>query len=302
MKNIKLAVLGGDRRQAALVGWLAAHGAYVSVFGIPPEFLPRGDNIKLCETLDTVLEDADAVILPLPVSGDGIFLNCQLCRTAEPPRISDIFMSVGHIPVLGGRFSPPLKKEADCLGIRIIDYFESEELMIRNSVLASEGAVSVAMNELDVSLCCSRCAVTGYGRLARTLAPMLKSLGSGVTVAARKSIDLAWAAAYGFETLKIGTLPDGKSTLTALCEGYDVVFNTVPYWLFDDALLSSFPGETLIVDLASAPGGADPAAVQRYGIRVIRALSLPGRYAPKSAGYLLGEYINEILKREGLGE
>ncbi len=296
--DIKLAIMGGDRRQSSLAERMVEYGATVSVYGTPTD-LSDVSSVNFCQTYEDALDGADAIILPLPVSGDGVYLSCPTLDSNKP-RLCEIFRAANGRPILGGRFSPTVKSEAERLGARLLDYFDSEELKVRNSVLASEGAVSVAMNELDVAIFGSRCAITGYGRLAKTLAPMLRALGAEVTVAARKSIDIAWAAAYGFDTLRIGVERDGSSTLTSLCKGYDVIFNTVPYWLFDRDLLEKLSSKTLIVDLASAPGGFDSKAAEEYGTRTIRALSIPGRYAPVSAGRLIAEFVVEILKRENI--
>lgn len=297
MNSLKVSLLGGDLRQAALAGFMAGRGADVRVFGISPLYLP--DNITVCRDLECITEAAETVILPLPVSGDGIYLNCPLDSQTPPVKLVDILKLCREKRVFGGRCSPAVKKRAEDLGVSLIDYFDSEELKIANSVLAAEGALSVAMNELKVSVFGSRSAVVGYGRIGRALSPMLKSLGSRVTVAARKSTDLAWADASGFDTLRLN-VKDGKSSLCALASGYDVIFNTVPYWLFDENVLSCFKGkrDCILIDLASAPGGVDTGAAERFGINVIKALSLPGRYAPYSAGRIIGECIMNILDKE----
>ena len=56
--------------------------------------------------------------------------------------------------------------------------------------------------------------------------------------------------------------------------------------------------KAFIIDLASRPGGVDSDAALRYGIRVIRALSLPGKVAPISAGRILADCVLRQL-REG---
>ena len=296
--EIKLAILGGDRRQSALAVKMSEYGATVSTFGTDILGLSGAQEVMVCRDLGTCFDGADAIILPLPASGDGERVSCPV--SGEIIELDDVFRLAEKRPIFGGRFSPGVKRSAEKSGARLIDYFDSEELKIRNSVLASEGAVSVAMNELDVALFGSKCLVTGYGRLAKTLAPMLRALGAQVTVAARKSLDLAWAAAYGFGTMKLGIKKNGESTLTDLSPNIDVIFNTVPSWIFDRSVLEVILPQTLIVDLASAPGGVDPTAARELGRRVVTALSLPGKYAPVSAGRLLGEHILELLKQEGL--
>jgi dipicolinate synthase subunit A len=185
--------------------------------------------------------------------------------------------------------------EAARLGVRLYDYFDSEELKIKNAYLTAEGAVSLAMNELDLAIAGSRTAVVGYGRIGKFLARMLASLDSSVTVAARKPTDLAYAAGFGLDTLKI-TSRDGRSSLCDLADCH-VIFNTAPHWLFDSAVLPELSPDTLIIDLASAPGGVDPEAAGKYGIRVISALGLPGKYAPLTAGRYVGEAIVELIPK-----
>ena len=67
----------------------------------------------------------------------------------------------------------------------------------------------------------------------------------------------------------------------ALCEfpscvgEFDVIFNTVPSLLFTRDVLKRIKKDTLIIDLASRPGGVDFSAAKELGLRVIWALSLP---------------------------
>ena len=55
-------------------------------------------------------------------------------------------------------------------------------------------------------------------------------------------------------------------------------------------------GKPLLVDLASRPGGVDDAAAEKIGIRVIHALSLPGKAAPRAAGEIMKNTIYNILE------
>ena len=81
---------------------------------------------------------------------------------------------------------------------------------------------------------------------------------------------------------------------------YDVIFNTVPARLFDKEIIDELPPDVLLIDLASVPGGVDFAAAKDRGIKAIWALSLPGKYAPESAGKIIGETLLEYFEREGI--
>ena len=51
-----------------------------------------------------------------------------------------------------------------------------------------------------------------------------------------------------------------------------------------------------MIDLASKPGGVDFEAAKRLGVRVIWALSLPGKVAPITAGEIIKDTVLNILK------
>lgn len=105
------------------------------------------------------------------------------------------------------------------------------------------------MEELAVTLHGARVLVIGYGRLGKLLAHRLSGLGAKVSVSARKYADLAWAEAYGYGVEHTGQLEGW------LC-GYDLIINTVPAQVLDEAALADLHQGCLVIDLASKPGGA----------------------------------------------
>ena len=52
--------------------------------------------------------------------------------------------------------------------------------------------------------------------------------------------------------------------------------------------------DSLVIDIASVPGGVDFQAAKKAGIPVIHALGLPGKYAPKSSACLLVDIFLSI--------
>ena len=298
--NVKLAILGGDLRQLSIARHLSELGFDSTVWGIGRCEDEIGDCVRCLDWKDAVT-GCRAIILPLPASADGVTVNCPLNDGSQQPlSLSILFETISpDTLIIGGKFTPAVVNLAQSKGRRIIDYFESEELQIKNTVPTAEGAIAIAMNELPVTIDGSKMAVVGYGRVGKMLADKLYALGADVTVAARKGRDLAWAKSHRYDTLKIETRR-GASSLLSLGVGYDVIFNTVPYWLFDKSILSRLDTNTLIIDLASAPGGVDSKAAGECGVRVIWALSLPGKCAPFTAGKIICESINDILLSEGV--
>jgi dipicolinate synthase subunit A len=58
------------------------------------------------------------------------------------------------------------------------------------------------------------------------------------------------------------------------------------------------PVHTLIIDLASKPGGTDFRYAEKRGIKAILTPGLPGIVAPKSAGVILANVLTQLLKED----
>ena len=134
---------------------------------------------------------------------------------------------------------------------------------------------------------------TGDAAFADPLARRLLALGAQVTIAARKHADLAWASSEGFSALPFDQIAGEIAT-------YDLVCNTVPAVVLDEATLRRMNPKSLLIDLASKPGGVDFSAAADLGVKVIWALSLPGKTAPVSAGLAVQSTIYNILTELGV--
>ena len=293
-KYRKIVFLGGDRRHAVAARRLSGYGK-VSCLGIPEEIVKMKD-IRCERDLDAAIEGAEAIILPLPASSDGVHLNAPLDNELSLLKLGSILKKAEvTAKIFGGRLPPEFVLSAERQGITVIDYFESESLQIKNAYTTAEAAVSIAMNTLSRNLRGARFAVTGYGRISRHLCRLLLSLGARVTVAARKEEQLAWARCEGCDTINIA---EGSSEIMSLAHGYDLIFNTVPHWIFDRDFLLAADKNTPMIELASAPGGIDVCAAKELSVNVIWATSLPGKYAPESAGEHIAESLIEIICKE----
>lgn len=278
-------ILGGDHRQEKLAGLLAEDGHDVHTFALDQADLPK----EITQETDlTDLPKADCVILPLPVIQDSPYLNTPLSAFRHPvPPLLPHF-TPGQT-LVGGLVSPWFYRVCAENNLGIQDYFQREELAIANAVPTAEGAVSIALQDLAVTLHNARALVLGYGRVGKLVAQRFAALGAHVTVAARRFEALAWAEAYGHQTLALQGLAG------YLC-GFDVVINTIPTQILTRELLEDLKPDCLVIDLASKPGGVDLFAATDLGVRVVWALSLPGKVAPVSAALALKNTIYNMLR------
>ncbi len=290
---MKLAVLGGDQRQVFMVRRLAEAGHEVFVWGLGACGGEVGDA-RVCEGWDAAVRASDAVILPLPVSLDGVRVHCPLQSEDVFLRIPALLDVVGDRLLLGGRFTDAMRGVAEQKGGRWIDYFESEVLQLKNALPTAEAAISIAMHELPVTLDGSAVAVLGFGRIGSLLAEKLHGLGARVTVFARRSEQLALAALHHHAAARLGC-KEGSTVAESLPARCRVIFNTVPQRILGVDQLKRLPKNCLLIDLASAPGGVDHNAAAKLGLKSIWATALPGRCTPESAGLILADVIEEIL-------
>ena len=287
MQEYVVAVLGGDKRMDFAARELARRGYAVREWG-----RSDGDSVTAFARIAREwLADVDALMLPLPTSFDGAHLSTPLLKECEKLRMETLFCAAPDKVWLAGRFSESLRVRADRENIRWIDYFDEEILQLKNALPTAEGAIEIAMRELPVVLDGTKIAIIGYGRIGEVLAAKLALLGAEVTVYARRPDVCTRAELMGHKSVRI--LQEVPLLIEADTR---VIYNTVPHRLFDRATLQKLSKRCLIIDLASAPGGVDTAAAEELGIRSIWATALPGKYAPESAGIILGETAHSILQ------
>ena len=284
-------------RQAVLARRLSSMGFEVAVWGISKN-CDIGECVR-CAQMSDAVRSADAIVLPLPVSRDGVTLNCPLYK-GEPPRLSEILLYAEPDTVLlGGKIDRAYTSKATKAQLSVIDYFECEELQIKNAVPTAEGAIAIALDELPITVFGANAAVVGYGRVGKAVAKLLGAMGAKVSIAARSGEQLAYAETNGFTPIPLKKTADEKNPLSALSE-CDVIFNTVPYTVFTNDVLSSLSPSTLIIDLAGDDGGVDRGAAEAIGIKTIWALSLPGKVAPFTAAGIICDCVLELLRERGV--
>lgn len=274
-------VLGGDLRQAYLARSIAADG-----YPVLASCLEKAPGLEALEQVgpEELARRCQVVLLPLPATRDGRFLNTPL--SGQLVALEDSFAGLfAGRRVLGGML-PKLTATSPRWGqADTADYFQREELLTGNAVLTAEGAIGAAIAASPGAINGSRCLVTGFGRIGKALCLALRGLGAHVDCAARKARDLTAIRALGCGAVEYGKISGG----------YSIIFNTVPAQVLGAAELSRQDSGTVILELASAPGGIDLEAAQRLGLQVRQEPSLPGRLSPKAAGELIKETVYNML-------
>ena len=301
-KNIDITLLGGDRRQIYAARSLSNAGCSLRVCGTSAELVGAvcgSDRVHCSDSAETAVREASVIILPVPASSDGVHVNAPLDSEGV---LSDLKLSSvvrlreKDAVIIGGKLPAAFVSAAGEKGLRVYDLLSLEGFEIANAYTTAEAALSIALNSLTVNLRDAKVAVTGFGRISKHLCRLLSLIGARVTVAARKESDLAWARSLGYEAVQI----KGTDWSDELTKGYNIIYNTVPCMIFDGDFLRKVDRNTLLLELASVPGGFDICAARELGANISWALSLPGKYAPESAGEIIAEGVLGILKEVAL--
>lgn len=286
MKRMSFLIAGGDLRSVYLAKALEKEGHEVFAFALKNEKLP--ESVKTVRDIKE-FEKVKNIIFPLPCCDREGFLKTE---TEERIKLSEMVENISEGSVLmGGLLPKDIISLAEEKGIKTFDYYHREEFAVRNAALTAEAAAAKLLEMLTESISTVPVLILGHGRIGRLLSAILKALDAKVTVAARRYSELAWIRSEGMTPLEF-------RLLDAEIGKYKVVFNTVPAMVLDWEKLMLMDKNAIIIDLASEPCGTDFSAAKELGITAEKALGLPGKFAPKTAGEIVKDTVLNILTEE----
>lgn len=315
--NYNFFIIGGDKRNLFLAEKLSKDGENVKIFGfdrIKDEFFANNNIKKITnekelltelekreiqakskglekgtidiseeKTFDNNLErdnqNKKIIIGPIPYSTDGKTLYAPFCnKKLDINLLKNKKIIAGKIP----------EEVAD---IKSIDILKNEYFTIKNTVPTAEGAIAKAIELTDINIDKANIMVLGFGRVGKTLCYKLKNLGANVYAEARKERDLAWIDVFGYNAIPLEKINEN------ICK-MDIIFNTIPELILDKSKLILMNEKTLIIDLASKPGGTDFESANKMGIKAILYSGIPGKIASEYEAELIKEVIYKEIKRK----
>ena len=266
--NYKFLILGGDKRLKFLAKKLKKDGNEVYTYANETEDIYEIESLK-----DIYEYEFNIVVSSIPLTKNG---NNILTPTSNKIiTINDLKKIAKNKILIAGKIPNDING---------LDILKDETTTILNTIPTAEGAIQIAMEETETVLDGKKALVIGFGRVGKTLASKLKGIGMEVYCEARKESDLACIRAYGYNAIEISNMKN------ELCK-MNIIFNTVPAKILDKSMLILLNKKTLIIDLASWPGGVDYDIAEKLGIKAILALGLPGKVAPETAAEYIREYI-----------
>lgn len=277
MKNNELLMAGGDNRREFTEKYLNFKGyKTVTLEKNGTEFfgLLSGEN-------------ENTVILPLPVSRDGKNVNVS-DRNTQPLELDFLAgqMKKGDT-LIGGMIKSEIREKFEKDGTTVLDFYD-DDYVTANAVLTAYGLMKVAKEE-KIDFYNSKIIITGFGKTAKAIAAVLTDEKCRFEITARNDEAINLAKSMNYEAVKLKSITDKLPD-------FDIIVNTVPAVIIDEKMLYLMKNGAVVIDIASYPYGVDIELAKRYDIKVIRALSLPGRCFPEKAGELTGRKVESLLQ------
>ncbi len=283
MKKTVFLCVGGDARQIYMSRKLSEYGKVYTY-----KINDISDKVTSLSSLDMMPEKANVLVLPMMTSEMTI-----ISKKGEEIECSELVPCLRkNAIVTGGRLSTTLIEYFSALGFDVTDFFKREELVIKNCIPTAEGALQIAMQELATTIFGTKVLIIGFGRVAKATAKLFSACKADVTCTARSFSALAEVENAGYNAFH------SKELLNQI-EKYNVVINTAPALVINAKMLERVSKDTLIIDLASRPGGVDFEIAAKMNKRAIQALALPGKVAPITSGEIISDAVNNIIIERG---
>lgn len=290
LKGMEIAVIGGDARQLEIVRKLTEQEAILSLIGF--EQLDHAFTGATKEKIDNVdFSKIDAIILPVKgtdLNGqvDTIFSNEKVFLTKEI-----LEKTPEHCTVYSGITNEYLNLLIKETNRKLVQLFDRDDVAILNSIPTVEGTIMMAIQHTDTTIHGSKVMVLGLGRVGMSVARTFHALGAKVKVAANQSEHIA-------RIIEMGLTPVHLDDLQIAVEDIDICINTIPHLVVTSDVIEKMPLHTLVLDLASKPGGTDFQYAEKRGVKALLAPSLPGIVAPKTAGNILADVLAQLLAEQ----
>lgn len=280
---MKFLVVAGDKRQEYLCEKIKQSGNECVWL-----------NEKDGEMTDYTISDFSVVVLPVPLSRDGVNLFFEeerfVCGIDE---FLNCINKQQHIICFG--MPEKYCRYLDRKNIKYTDLMKNNDFIEYNSLLTAQGTIRLILENTQRYILGNKVLVTGYGSVSKALCKTLHSLGLNVTVCARNPIALSDAKNMGYDCVTFDRM-DVK------INDYNLIFGTVPANVLKEDCIKNINDEAIYFELASAPYGAERVLFDKHNKKYVFGGGLPGKYCPESWAQAVSEYCTSLIlcKEENL--
>ena len=264
---------------------LLSYDYTVFVFGQEKYFENcTNEKIHICENLRKAINNSNKIIGGMPLTRDGVTVESPY--SDEKIKLEELNFILEDKTFIAGGIPAEFYENKT---IKNIDLLKIKGLTILNAIPTVEGIIKIAIEETETTIHESNILITGYGRIGKILCKKLSTFGANIYCVEREKENRVWIREEGY-------IPLNYNEIEAYAQKIDLIINTVPSIIIEEKILKKLKKDCVIIDIASLPGGVDKNIAKMYKIKVIRALGLPGKIAPKTSAKYIKEVIEEEIK------
>lgn len=272
-------VLGNDARQTYLASYLRTAG--YSIY----------DHTNLHTTLKTDTSNTQSYQNALTCSA-VIFCPIPFIRLpAEDLTCLQKCLHKGQT-IVSGAIPDSFSKWCRTRQIMVLDVMENSQWVQWNSLLTAEGLLGTIIQNTPFSLTTARILLLGYGNCGKAIGTLLSALSSDIYIYDCSADAQETAKAAHLHTLTAQALSEHP-------QQWNLVINTVPTTILETSLLTQFSQDCIFFDIASAPGGFNPSVMKNLQLTLFQCPGIPGKSAPKTAGYQLAQLVFHHFNKKG---
>ncbi len=284
-KRSKLFIIGGDQRYLEVINQLAAKDIVIYLDGY--DQLTFSDS-NIHNEVPGDFSQIDAILIPLNGTDKAGKVEAVYSDQSVELSLDMLKQTPEHCVVYTGISTDYLDEVCGLADRELVCLTDRDDIAILNSIPTAEATLHLAIQETDFTIHGSDVMVLGFGRVGMTVARLFANVGAKTRVAVRKDTDFARITEMGMQPVQIGELAEHMA-------GVDICINTIPHLILDEHVFSQVEISTLLLDLASKPGGIDFKFAHEKGLKAIHALGLPGKTAPKTAGKIISDVLYRLL-------
>ena len=266
----RIAFIGGDKRNYILSEMIGKYGKVLRL-GLDE----NDDSFEECI-------NADYIVFPIPFSKDGENLYTPL--SDNEINIKTSVKDVHRKIIFGGNYPDTVKELLEKNENKIIDIAKDERFIKNNAIPTAEGIIKCIIENTDITISESNILIIGFGNVGEKTAELLKDLNANIYCNDIDKHKVANIDIRGYNSLE---------NLNNFMQKMDVIINTVPKLIIDKNKFPFINKSTLIIDVASKPGGVDFIYAKENGYNVIQYLGIPGKVAPRTSA----KYMRNIIEK-----
>ena len=268
-----ISFIGGDKRNYYLAKFYNKQKSVYTCY--------LGDN-KL--NLDECINKSKYIVLPIPFTKDDKYIYTPLVD--EKVSVDYIIDKLKDKTIICGGIKEGYVNILSRNRNTIIDIMKNDYVVIQNTIPTAEGIIKIIIENTPFTIDSCNIAVIGFGRVGKRTCKLLDALNANIFCYDIKKEEVANIRLCSYNVLR------------NICDKIDqmnIIINTVPKLILTRDVLKNVQKSTLVIDVASNPGGVAYEYAKRNSIQVIHALGIPGIVAPKTSAMYIKEELDKFI-------